>query len=81
MKTKECAYCHQDIKDEYYMFMDNFLQLKYFEEKDGSDNIFCSEHCAAQALMIESFYIEEEEVNYEDEDDDEEQGEEGELNG
>ena len=56
---KICAECHSEIKETYYSYMDNFLQVKYFEEQDGSDNVFCSAACAGQALMLESFEIKE----------------------
>jgi hypothetical protein len=50
---KYCAVCRDQIKETYFMYQDNFLQLKFFNEMDGSDNIFCSSHCAGQALMLE----------------------------
>ena len=49
---KECAVCKQDIEEGYYTYQDNFLQAKFFDEMDGSDNIFCSPECAGQALML-----------------------------
>jgi hypothetical protein len=67
-----CAFCHNKIyaKSEYcqpgresgyYMYTDNFLQRKYFDEIGGSDNVFCSESCACKALMLEHAYIEDRE--------------------
>ncbi|MCM1374097.1 MAG: hypothetical protein NC245_03295 [Muribaculum sp.] len=53
---KICARCGKEIdpeKDGFWMCRDNFLQSKYFDEMDGSDNVFCSQDCACEALMIE----------------------------
>jgi hypothetical protein len=52
---KQCAYCHKEIEKSYYSYTDNFLQLKYFDEIDGSDNIFCDTDCAGKALFLEEF--------------------------
>lgn len=51
-KYKYCATCNVELKDEFYYFSDNYLQVKYFEELDGSDNAFCSKDCACKALML-----------------------------
>lgn len=48
-----CANCGQPLGDTYYYFSDNYLQVKYFEEMDGSDNAFCCETCACESLMLE----------------------------
>lgn len=51
-----CAHCGAEIdtvEDGYYACRDNFLQVKYFEEPDGSDNIFCSRDCFCESLMLE----------------------------
>lgn len=56
---KTCANCGTEIdvkKDGYLMIGDNFLQVKYFEEQDGSDNIFCSENCICQSLSVMTKY-------------------------
>ena len=56
---KICARCGQEIdpvKDGYVMCRDNYLQAKYFDDPDGLDNIFCSEDCACEAMMIERVY-------------------------
>ena len=53
-KYKTCANCGCELGEEFYMYRDNFLQVKYFEAEDGSDNAFCSETCAAESLMLES---------------------------
>lgn len=56
---KICAQCRKEIdteKDGFWTCRDNFLQAKYFDELDGSDNIFCSQDCACEALMIEQLY-------------------------
>jgi hypothetical protein len=59
--VKYCAFCGNEIHDEYFRYRDNFLQMKYFDEPDGSDNIFCSRICAGEALMLDIFYGEKEE--------------------
>lgn len=54
-----CAQCGKEIdpvKDGFVMCRDNFIQAKYFQEMDGSDNIFCSQDCACQYLSIERVY-------------------------
>ena len=64
MSTKKyhrCAFCGGDIEDWYYMVTDNFLQVKYFEEEDGSDNAFCSTECVCDSLMVEAKLNKEEE--------------------
>ena len=48
----ECTHCKCDIKDNYFMVGDNYLQVKYFEELDGSDNIFCSKDCLCESLSV-----------------------------
>lgn len=53
-KYQHCANCGEDLEDEFYYFSDNYLQIKYFDEPDGSDNAFCSKECACQALMLTS---------------------------
>lgn len=40
-----------------YMFLDNFLQVKYFE--DNKSNRFCSEECACESLFGKFVYIDE----------------------
>lgn len=57
--VKICAQCGKEIdpvKDGFVMCRDNFLQAKYFDCPDGEDNIFCSQDCACEALMIERVY-------------------------
>lgn len=47
-----CAYCGHEITESYFMVGDNFLQLKYFEDPDGQDNVFCSKDCLCEALSV-----------------------------
>ena len=56
MKYLECAVCGKRIEtnDDVFMCRDNFLQAKFFEETDGTDNIFCSTECADRAMSIEA---------------------------
>jgi hypothetical protein len=65
-KLSKCAFCGQEITDRVFRYMDNFLQVKYFEELDGSDNMFCSSECAGRSLMLEDFLID----NYPDDSED-----------
>lgn len=54
-----CAECNQEIKGCYYRVGDNFLQVNYFDEQDGSDNVFCSRKCVCDALSVVMALIEE----------------------
>ena len=58
--NKYCAECGIEIQDNYYMVGDNFLQVKYFDEFDGSDNVFCSIECLCSALTVIGVEIKEE---------------------
>lgn len=49
---KYCAKCGCELGDEFYLFTDNFLQIKYFDSNEN--NAFCSPECACDALMLES---------------------------
>lgn len=49
---KYCATCGQELGEEFYLFTDNFLQVKYFDSDEC--NAFCSEQCACEALMLDS---------------------------
>lgn len=60
MKKKCCAECGKEITDSYLMVGDNFLQVKYFEEQDGSDNCFCSKSCLCEALSVIEVEVEDE---------------------
>lgn len=53
MKTLVCANCGLEIENEWYKCRDNFLQVKYFDEQDESDNVFCSKTCFCEALSLE----------------------------
>lgn len=56
----ECAECHAEIKESYFTIRDNFLQMNFFEEQYGSDNIFCSYDCLHEAIMAEEVLLNEE---------------------
>lgn len=58
-KTKYCATCGSEIEQSYFMVGDNYLQAKYFEEQDGSDNIFCSQECLCESLSVMEVYLDE----------------------
>lgn len=58
-KIVRCATCGRELdvkEDGYIKVLDNYLQAKYFEESDGSDNIFCSEGCLCESLTAERVY-------------------------
>lgn len=59
MAKRICAECGKEIdtvNHGYYKVLDNFLQTKYFDEQDGSDNVFCSTECVTNSLSIELLY-------------------------
>lgn len=45
---KICAQCGNEILvgERYFKVCDNFLQMRYFDEEDESDNVFCSKACS-----------------------------------
>lgn len=47
-----CAKCGKRIEDgeNHYSFLDNYLQVKYFDSEE--DNIFCSQQCACEGLFL-----------------------------
>lgn len=57
MRKLYCANCGQELKDEAYMFRDNYLQVQYFD--DYKSNRFCSEECAMEALFCDRVDIDE----------------------
>ena len=54
-----CAFCGEDIRDEFVTIRDNHLIINYFSYEDGTDNIFCDKDCLCEALFVETIYIEE----------------------
>ena len=60
MKVK-CNQCGKPIEDEFLMIGDNFLQVNFFDEADGSDNVFCSQECICGHLSVISSNIKEKE--------------------
>ncbi|KRM18452.1 hypothetical protein FD31_GL000999 [Companilactobacillus nantensis DSM 16982] len=58
VKKIYCAECGIEIEDDYYTVGDDFLKTRYFEEQDGSDNIFCSEECLLTSLSVMSYEVE-----------------------
>lgn len=49
MKTFHCANCGKVLEDEAFVFRDNYLQVKFFD--DNKSNRFCSQDCACEALF------------------------------
>ena len=47
-----CAYCNKDIVDCYSKIEDNFMVRKYFDDPDGTDNIFCDHDCICDSLSV-----------------------------
>ena len=52
-----CAECGKTINGCFYKCLDNFLQVKYFEEIDQSDNVFCSQDCFCKSLSLDMMDI------------------------
>ena len=57
MKPHICASCGKMIQESYLKVLDNFLQVKYFD--DDEDNVFCSSVCLADYMSAEWFDLEE----------------------
>ena len=73
-KIRYCANCGAPIHqgDEYVKILDNFLQVRFFENND--ENIFCDNDCLAAALSAQYFHFEEnngDDSVYENEDEEE----------
>ena len=66
-KYIECANCGKEITGDVYMFLDNFLQVKYFD--DNKSNRFCSQDCACEALFLRQ--VEQEEIPLDDDEESE----------
>ena len=49
---KVCAKCGKEIEGKYLKCCDNFLQVKYFEDYEEKDNIFCSKDCFCESLSL-----------------------------
>lgn len=58
IKKIYCAECGNEIEDDYYTIGDDFLKVRYFEEQDGSDNIFCSADCLLESLSVMNVEVE-----------------------
>jgi hypothetical protein len=56
---KNCVQCGEELTKEYYKCLDNFMQVKYFEADDQSDNVFCSHDCFARYMDLERIEIKE----------------------
>lgn len=41
----------------YFKVCDNFLQRRYFDAEDESDNVFCSQDCLCEALSVMEFSV------------------------
>ena len=66
MSKKNCAQCYQEIdavNEGYFMVQDNYRQVKYFEDPEGNDNVFCCEQCVLDSLMVERVYDEPEDAD------------------
>lgn len=53
-----CAYCKNDLENEYVTIRDNHLILNYFDYENGEDNMFCDNNCLARGLFVETVYVE-----------------------
>lgn len=58
---KVCANCGCEIPkgEPWYKCLDNYLQVKYFEDPEEKDNVFCSQSCFCESLMLEEIWDEE----------------------
>ena len=56
---KICAQCGNEIPvgERYLKVCDNFLQMRYFDAEDESDNVFCSQDCLCEALSVMEFSV------------------------
>lgn len=50
---KRCAFCGKELGKRFFKCLDNYLQVKYFEEQDESDNAFCDQQCFCDSLSLE----------------------------
>lgn len=55
MSKRYCAQCGEEISSEkgYYKCLDNFLQIKYFENDSDELNCFCSQECFCEFTSLE----------------------------
>lgn len=65
MKEFYCANCGKELHKEAYMFLDDYLQVKYFD--DNKSNRYCSKDCACEALFGE--YVDIDEIPLDDDED------------
>ncbi len=56
-KQKRCASCGKEIQQHYFKCLDNYMITRYFDEQDGSDNIFCSKGCFCESLSLEQVEV------------------------
>lgn len=56
---KTCSVCGREIPEgeTYLKVCDNFLQARFFEEEDESDNVFCSDLCLMDALTVKRLEV------------------------
>lgn len=47
-----CAECGDLIMNYCYTIGDNFLQVRYFDDPEGLDNVFCSQECLCKSLSV-----------------------------
>ncbi len=66
-----CANCGKELDDGVYMFQDNFLIVKYFD--DYKSNRFCDSQCACESLMGQYIFNEDEIPLDEDEEQEEDE--------
>lgn len=58
MSDRYCSYCKKEIKGPYYKCLDNFLQIKYFENDSDELNCFCSKECFCDSLFLTEVEVE-----------------------
>lgn len=59
-----CANCGRELEKEVYVCLDNFLQVKYFD--NNKCNRFCSQECFCESLFLEPLEPEEVPLDYDE---------------
>lgn len=60
LEIKKCAHCDKELHINYFKVLENFLQVKFYTDPEGEDNMFCSEECVLKSLFVEEMTFGEE---------------------
>lgn len=64
-QKKYCAHCNTELEKRCFKVLENFLQVKFYTDPKGEDNMFCSEECILKSLFVEEIdFDEEKEVHH-----------------